>query len=195
MTDAPKIYVACLASYNNGILHGAWIDASSDANEMQDAVDAMLAASPMPDAEEFAIHDHDGINCSEYDSLQIIADKMSLIEEFEKEFGDDASGIINAYEDCFGVGNADDAQKVRDAYCGHYDSKEDYAIEFVESCGYLDEAPKYLQMYFDYEAFARDLFINDVCMSDDGHVFYNRWPTNQSRRRSNGAKQWNNYTQ
>jgi hypothetical protein len=25
--EAPKIYVACLASYNNGILHGKWIDA------------------------------------------------------------------------------------------------------------------------------------------------------------------------
>ena len=24
----PRIYVACLAAYNNGILHGAWIDAA-----------------------------------------------------------------------------------------------------------------------------------------------------------------------
>jgi len=23
---APRIYVACLASYNNGVLHGSWID-------------------------------------------------------------------------------------------------------------------------------------------------------------------------
>ena len=23
----PRIYVACLAAYNNGYLHGAWIDA------------------------------------------------------------------------------------------------------------------------------------------------------------------------
>lgn len=26
-----RIYVACLASYNNGVLHGKWIDATADA--------------------------------------------------------------------------------------------------------------------------------------------------------------------
>lgn len=26
--DKPEIYVACLASYNNGYLHGQWIDAN-----------------------------------------------------------------------------------------------------------------------------------------------------------------------
>lgn len=25
-----RFYAACLASYNNGVLHGRWIDASSD---------------------------------------------------------------------------------------------------------------------------------------------------------------------
>ena len=27
-TEQPRIYVACLAAYNNGILHGAWIEAT-----------------------------------------------------------------------------------------------------------------------------------------------------------------------
>ncbi|WP_447531297.1 antirestriction protein ArdA, partial [Legionella pneumophila] len=26
--DTPQIYVACLAAYNNGIVHGEWIDAT-----------------------------------------------------------------------------------------------------------------------------------------------------------------------
>ncbi len=46
MTD--RIYVACLASYNNGVLHGAWIDATSDADAMQEQVDTMLRASRFP---------------------------------------------------------------------------------------------------------------------------------------------------
>lgn len=25
--DTPRVYVACLAAYNSGFLHGAWIDA------------------------------------------------------------------------------------------------------------------------------------------------------------------------
>jgi antirestriction protein len=28
LTTEPRIYVACLAAYNNGNLHGAWIDAT-----------------------------------------------------------------------------------------------------------------------------------------------------------------------
>lgn len=45
---APRFYAACLASYNNGVLHGAWIDASTDTDEMQEAVDVMLRASKFP---------------------------------------------------------------------------------------------------------------------------------------------------
>ncbi len=48
-----RIYVACLASYNAGILHGEWIDASDDPEEMQASIDAMLSRSRQPDAEDW----------------------------------------------------------------------------------------------------------------------------------------------
>ncbi|CDN47584.1 antirestriction protein ArdA [Neorhizobium galegae] len=43
-----RLYVACLASYNNGVLHGRWIDASSDVDEMQEEIAAMLRESRFP---------------------------------------------------------------------------------------------------------------------------------------------------
>lgn len=43
-----KLYVACLASYNNGRLHGAWIDASAEADDMRADIATMLRASPFP---------------------------------------------------------------------------------------------------------------------------------------------------
>jgi antirestriction protein len=43
-----KIYAACLASYNSGILHGAWIDVCSEVDDMQAAVAKMLRESPCP---------------------------------------------------------------------------------------------------------------------------------------------------
>ena len=46
--SANRIYVACLASYNNGVLHGAWIDASTDVAEMQEQINSMLRASQFP---------------------------------------------------------------------------------------------------------------------------------------------------
>lgn len=43
-----RFYAACLASYNNGVLHGAWIDAESDVDAMQEQVSAMLRKSRFP---------------------------------------------------------------------------------------------------------------------------------------------------
>ena len=59
------IYAASLSDYNNGILHGAWIDADEDEGRMQSEVDSMLARSPTTKAhgevaEEWAVHDHQG---------------------------------------------------------------------------------------------------------------------------------------
>ncbi|HCN91586.1 MAG TPA: antirestriction protein ArdA, partial [Hyphomonas sp.] len=50
----PRIYVACLAAYNNGCLHGRWIVVTTP-DEIMSEVRAMLADSPLPDAEEWAI--------------------------------------------------------------------------------------------------------------------------------------------
>ena len=36
--DAIRIYVACLASYNAGRLHGTWIDATQDADDVHAAI-------------------------------------------------------------------------------------------------------------------------------------------------------------
>ena len=79
----PRIYVACLAAYNNGILHGTWIDADDDA----DAVNAMLKTSPIPNAEELAIHDYEGFGntgIDEYEGLDTVADKAAFIEAHDE---------------------------------------------------------------------------------------------------------------
>lgn len=45
----PRIYVACLASYNNGVLHGRWIDlAGLDVDGVQDEIAEMLRESKYP---------------------------------------------------------------------------------------------------------------------------------------------------
>ena len=61
----PRFFAASLSDYNNGILHGEWIDASIDAAEMGAAVGAMLERSPTYEqlgepAEEWVILDSEG---------------------------------------------------------------------------------------------------------------------------------------
>ncbi|MFX9180936.1 antirestriction protein ArdA, partial [Acinetobacter baumannii] len=83
-TETPRIYVACLAAYNNGILHGAWLDVTEDACAIWDGIAAMLAKSPVPDAEEWAIHDYEGfagIRISEYEGIERIAELAGFLAE------------------------------------------------------------------------------------------------------------------
>ena len=47
----PRIYVASLSDYNNGILHGAWIDAAQDADNIRAEIAAMLRESKYPNVE------------------------------------------------------------------------------------------------------------------------------------------------
>lgn len=164
-----KLYFACLASYNNGRLHGAWIEASSDADEMQEQIDAMLRASPFPNvmvedpetgedvpsAEEWAVHDYDGFpNMGEYPSLDDVAAFVELTEEYDHIEPDDLQKIA---EDFSTIDEASEA--LRDQFCGIYDSFRDYADEAADEMlaahDVKDDNP--LARYFDYESFVRDL--------------------------------------
>ena len=79
----PRIYVACLASYNSGILHGAWFDASANVDDMQAAIDAVIASSPVPDAEEWAFHDYEGFGrLHEWQCLDSIAEMVEMYEQY-----------------------------------------------------------------------------------------------------------------
>lgn len=51
MSDDIRIYVADLAAYNNGRLHGVWINALDGLGEIQDQVNTKLKNNPEPDAE------------------------------------------------------------------------------------------------------------------------------------------------
>ncbi len=84
MTDTPRIYVAGVTAYNAGTLRGVWIDATKELEEIQAEVQVMLAESPEPIAEEWALHDHEsfgGIHLSEWASLKEVHGIALLIEE------------------------------------------------------------------------------------------------------------------
>jgi len=164
LTDTPKIYVACLASYNNGKLYGKWIDANQSADEIQEEINDMLKGSSEPIAEEWAIHDYagfGGLKIDEYESIEEVARLAELIEEHGEAFAAYASYIGQDYAD---------ADNFEEAYCGEWDSEEEYAEDLMQQCY---EIPEYLQFYIDYEKWARDLFINDYFSAEasNGNVY------------------------
>lgn len=167
-----RIYVACLASYNAGVLHGAWIDVESkEVDEIQDAVDAMLKASKVQDAEEWAIHDYEGFGAwklSEHENF----DDIVLFAELCADYGDDP--VYAAFENFSDLTDVK-ACLTNGCYCGQYDDAEDYARSLAEDTGLLDAMPENLRNYFDFEAYGRDMVLGgDIWISDNGHVFLNQ---------------------
>lgn len=164
---AVRIYVACLAAYNNGILYGRWIDATQGEDHIQERIQAMLSRSPMPDAEEWAIHDYEGFegaSIREYESIQAVADLAAFIDEY----GPVAAKLMEHYGD---LEEAKDT--MRDHYAGVYSSVADFAQELTEE---TTKIPDNLQYYIDWERMARDLEINDIIALgmgfDEVHIFW-----------------------
>lgn len=162
--DTPQIYVACLASYNNGFLHGKWIEANQSESEIIEEIQTMLEESPEEEAEEWAIHCYEGfgsIKIHEFESISTIKEYA----EFIAEHGELGQALIADY----GIESAQ--VMMEDQYYGCYDSEVDFAHHMIDDC-YSEKLPDNLMMYFDYGAFARDLFINDFCSVElDGFVY------------------------
>lgn len=171
MTNEIKIYVADLAAYNNGHLHGVWIDATQDLEDIEAEVIAMLAASPVEGAEEYAVHDHEGFGdyeVSEYTSLTTLREVAFFIKEYP-EFG---AALLSHFGD-----DLEDARRAaQEDYCGCHESLADYAQGLTEETTQIPDA---LRPYIDYDAMARDMEMNgDVFTAETGHrevhVFWSR---------------------
>lgn len=167
-TTKPRIYVACLAAYNNGCLHGAWIDAHQDAWAIYDGIAAMLRALPMPDAEEWAIHDYggfEGVHLSEFAGI----DRVAEIAAFIVGHGRIGAELIAHY----GGDIAEAKAAMEDRYHGVYSSLADYVQDVTEECTAI---PEPLRFYIDWERLARDAKISGDVLTiqtahDEVHVF------------------------
>ena len=162
-----NIYVASLSDYNNGNLHGVWVDLSSDVDEMTAPIEAMLKDSKCPDAEEYAIHDYDApFKIGEYTSLKKIAKIVEFIEDNEDNYN--SQKIIAAVLDYTGIDDLEYAETLLENSHGVYDSFKEYAEQYADDCL---EIPENIQSYFDYDAFARDLAFDFVVIDVPGGVF------------------------
>lgn len=167
----PRIYVACLAAYNNGYLHGAWIDSDQDADQIRDEIAAMLARSPVEGAEEYAIHDYEGfegVSISEYAGI----DNVARMAAFIAEHGAPGAGLLKHFG-----GDMDQAETaLQDCYHGQFASLADYMEELTTESVTIPEALRY---YVDWQAMARDaemagdLFTIETAHGEV-HVFSNR---------------------
>jgi len=170
----PQIYVACLASYNSGELHGDWIDAAQDVRDLHTDILKMLKESPIENAEEWAIHDYEDfhpLSVGEYEDLELISAAANLIAEHRSA----AAGILEHFG---GLEYHEDAKRLlEDGQAGTWESVEDWAGSLVDE-GIFGEVSKGLLPYIDLERLARDLELSGDIVSirtEEGvAIFWNR---------------------
>jgi antirestriction protein len=170
----PRIYVASLSDYNAGRLHGIWLEAT-DVEQVRDGVARMLKASPGGAAEEYAIHDFEGFSRylpSESADFELTCAIGAAIVEHGR--------VFTVYLEH--VGFPSDLQRLpellegfSESYQGAYESIEDWAGQYLEDIGLLQQVPESLRGYIDLEIWARDAELNGDIFSiefeDQTHVF------------------------
>ena len=171
MSEDIRIYVADLAAYNNGYLHGVWIDITQELDDIWEQINKMLKASPIDEiAEEISIHDYEGFGSyrlGEYEGIETAQKIACFIEEHENIGGE----LLNHFN-----GDIEDATKaIEDNYCGCHKSVADYAQELTEQ---TSEIPKHLEFYIDYEKMGNVMEINGDIYTidtsyDEVHIFWN----------------------
>ena len=169
MSEEIRIYVACLAAYNNGKLHGVWIDATDNIDGILDQINEMLESSPEEDAEEWAIHDYEGYGSyrlSEYEGIQSAHEIACFIDEH----GEIGAELLSHFS------TIDEAKKaMEENYAGCHESVADFAEELTTD---TTEIPEGLAFYIDYEKMGRDMELGgDIFTIETGyrevHIFWN----------------------
>ena len=167
----PRIYIADLAAYNAGILHGIWIDACQDIEDIQKQVRELLENSPVEDSEEYAIHDFEGfgsVRLSEYQGIYSAHEIACFIEQH----GELGAELLNYFHE-----NMEEAlTALEDHYAGCHTSLEDFVQELTEE---TTDIPENISFYIDYSRMAYDMEVSgDIYTIETGarevHIFWNR---------------------
>lgn len=165
-----RIYVGTYDKYNRGNLCGAWLDLSDYSNkgEFYEACKKLHKDENDP---EFMFQDWENIP-SELISESYIPEKLFELKDALSDLTDTEQEAFFTWINYTGNNlEKKDAydliKRFQDEYIGEYDDEEDFAYTMVEECYDL---PNFAKTYFDYEKFAKDLFMCDYYF-DNGFVF------------------------
>jgi len=166
--STPKVWVGCLAAYNRGDLHGEWIDATQDAEDIDNDIQSILKDSPVPNAEEADIFDTDEMFGLSPASCR--GEDIARIGAFIEEHGELGAKLVSH------LGGFDEAaEALSERHYGVYDDLASFAEELCEDL--VKEMPTALQGYIDFAAYGRDMELGGdifTIRTDDGlAVFWN----------------------
>lgn len=162
----PSVYCGTYGKYNDGSIYGAWLDLTKfeDYDEFMDICRQLHADEDDP---EFMYQDYECFPSRWYCESCMGEDTFNKIIEYANLDDDEQE----AFDDYLDWSSDEDMDRFREVYEGKWDSEEDFAEYIVSECYNLEKIMGFLASYFDYEKFARDLFICDYYYGNHGHVF------------------------
>ena len=160
---APAVYVGTWHKYNCGSIAGRWFDLTTFDDE-RDFFAACRALHQDETDPELMFQDYEGFPGNMASECHINWDWVEGFRQARDE------GCEEAYRLWVEDTGETDFDTFRDAWWGEADSEEAFAVEFVSDTGLLADVPETVALYFDYEAYARDLFLDSFTFID-GHVF------------------------
>ena len=180
-----RVWVGCLAHYNNGDLVGEWVDAAE--------AGAWTCPKKNPNdiyinCEEYWVMDHEIPGVSGEVSPMTAVKWAEVFAEVDEDKADAFTAWIKWRE--FDNPGEINAREFEDQYRGHWDSEEAYGTEFAcetlidpfvatakSMSGPYERAPGYDETaqeiinFFDFARYSRELFQHHGYHFDGGHVF------------------------
>ena len=160
-----RLYVGTYAKYNAGSIKGAWLNLEDYGDR-----DAFLAACAELHKDEgdaeLMFQDFEGFPRSFYSESSVPAELFDWLE-----LDEDDRELLEVYQNAFYADAT--IEQAREAFCGKYDSEADWAAQYLEDTGGLQDVPEHLQNYIDFDAYGRDARIGGdmVFARHDGELW------------------------
>ena len=167
-SDHPRIYVSTYAKYNDGSLEGEWVDLT-DFDTYEDFVDYCSELHKDENDPEFMVQDFENFPKKWYHESGLpTEDEFNKINEYYL-MSDIEKSAYEAFIDCTDNEDIDD---FHEAYQGQFESASDFAYDLVDSLGWDGIGSNAIDMYFDYDAFGRDLMFDYHIGDEDNEDAY-----------------------
>lgn len=156
-----NVWIGCLTCYNNGGLVGQWYPATEAGSVTVAQVHELKADPPEGWHDELWCFDLDNAPKGYYHEMspaiaQEIAEALSEVPSYLEAQAYLAWLDYNGYDL---VGN-EYLSDFEEAYCGQWDSEEDYAQDLAEQLDLIPKEHSWPASYIDWERAARDLFMD-----------------------------------
>ncbi len=169
ITEA-RVYVGTYHKYNEGSIEGKWLDIS-DFDTREEFYNACRELHSDEEDPEFMFQDYENIPESLIDESWLSSNLFEVMQALSDMDDEKREPFLiwcdNFHQDLSKQDVDDLIDSFENDYMGEYETEEDFARELVSLRNDLSE---FALQHFDYESYARDLFI-DGYWFNKGHVF------------------------